>query len=127
MVLDPDDHRFIGVEWSRGETMRICIGTAKGIVILDPARGSTPLMVLADPSPGPHWRTAGVRRHCLLVIPSLGCEVGASPMTTPSLSKRFFNIKSGTALDLLHGHSPLSCGTSSKFNSSPVSYLFSSI
>lgn len=31
--------------------MRICIGTAKGIVILDPGRGSTPLMVLADPSP----------------------------------------------------------------------------
>jgi hypothetical protein len=30
--------------------MRICIGTAKGIVILDPARGATPLMVLADPS-----------------------------------------------------------------------------
>ena len=31
--------------------MRLCIGTSKGIVILDPARGSTPLMVLADPSP----------------------------------------------------------------------------
>lgn len=31
--------------------MRLCVGTAKGIVILDPARGSTPLMVLADPSP----------------------------------------------------------------------------
>jgi hypothetical protein len=31
--------------------MKLCIGTAKGIVILDPARGSTPLMVLADPSP----------------------------------------------------------------------------
>ena len=30
--------------------MRLCIGTAKGIVILDPARGSIPLMVLADPS-----------------------------------------------------------------------------
>jgi hypothetical protein len=30
--------------------MRLCIGTAKGIVILDPARGGTPLMVLADPS-----------------------------------------------------------------------------
>ena len=31
--------------------MRLCIGTSKGIVILDPARGSTPVMVLADPSP----------------------------------------------------------------------------
>jgi photosystem II stability/assembly factor-like uncharacterized protein len=31
--------------------MRLCVGTSKGIVILDPARGSTPLMVLADPSP----------------------------------------------------------------------------
>jgi hypothetical protein len=31
--------------------MRLCIGTSKGIVILDPARGPTPLMVLADPSP----------------------------------------------------------------------------
>ena len=30
--------------------MRLCIGTAKGIVILDPSRGATPLMVLADPS-----------------------------------------------------------------------------
>ncbi len=30
--------------------MRLCIGTSKGIVILDPARGATPLMVLADPS-----------------------------------------------------------------------------
>src|SRR5258705_6148115 len=30
--------------------MRLCIGTAKGIVILDPARGAIPLMVLADPS-----------------------------------------------------------------------------
>jgi photosystem II stability/assembly factor-like uncharacterized protein len=30
--------------------MRLCIGTAKGIVILDPARGGIPLMVLADPS-----------------------------------------------------------------------------
>src|SRR5258708_4001416 len=30
--------------------MRLCIGTAKGIVILDPSRGGTPLMVLADPS-----------------------------------------------------------------------------
>jgi len=30
--------------------MRLCIGTAKGIVIIDPARGATPLMVLADPS-----------------------------------------------------------------------------
>src|SRR6266851_8540845 len=29
--------------------MRLCIGTAKGIVILDPARGAIPLMVLADP------------------------------------------------------------------------------
>ncbi len=31
--------------------MRLCVGTAKGIVILDPARGATPLMVLADPAP----------------------------------------------------------------------------
>ena len=31
--------------------MRLCIGTSKGIVLLDPDRGSTPLMVLADPSP----------------------------------------------------------------------------
>ena len=31
--------------------MRLCIGTAKGIVILDPSRaGAPPLMVLADPS-----------------------------------------------------------------------------
>lgn len=30
--------------------MRLCIGTAKGIVILDPDRGATPLMVLADPA-----------------------------------------------------------------------------
>ena len=30
--------------------MRLCIGTVKGIVILDPARGGAPLMVLADPS-----------------------------------------------------------------------------
>jgi photosystem II stability/assembly factor-like uncharacterized protein len=30
--------------------MRLCIGTAKGIVILDPSRGGAPLMVLADPS-----------------------------------------------------------------------------
>jgi hypothetical protein len=29
--------------------MRLCVGTAKGIVILDPNRGSTPLMALADP------------------------------------------------------------------------------
>ncbi len=31
--------------------MRLCVGTSKGIVILDPARGSVPRMVLADPSP----------------------------------------------------------------------------
>jgi len=31
--------------------MRLCIGTSKGIIILDPDRGSKPLMVLADPSP----------------------------------------------------------------------------
>jgi photosystem II stability/assembly factor-like uncharacterized protein len=31
--------------------MRLCIGTSKGIVILDPERGSTPVMALADPSP----------------------------------------------------------------------------
>jgi photosystem II stability/assembly factor-like uncharacterized protein len=30
--------------------MRLCIGTAKGIVILDPSRSGAPLMVLADPS-----------------------------------------------------------------------------
>ena len=30
--------------------MRLCIGTAKGIVILDPSRGTIPLMVLANPS-----------------------------------------------------------------------------
>ena len=30
--------------------MRLCVGTAKGIVILDPARGAIPVMVLADPS-----------------------------------------------------------------------------
>lgn len=29
--------------------MRLCVGTAKGIVILDPERGATPLMVSADP------------------------------------------------------------------------------
>jgi hypothetical protein len=29
--------------------MRLCVGTAKGIVILDPDRGSTPVMALADP------------------------------------------------------------------------------
>lgn len=29
--------------------MRLCVGTSKGIVILDPARGATPVMVLADP------------------------------------------------------------------------------
>jgi photosystem II stability/assembly factor-like uncharacterized protein len=31
--------------------MKLCVGTSKGVVILDPARGATPLMVLADPSP----------------------------------------------------------------------------
>ncbi|MGH7780907.1 MAG: WD40/YVTN/BNR-like repeat-containing protein [Candidatus Binataceae bacterium] len=30
--------------------MRLCVGTAKGIVILDPDRASIPLMVLADPT-----------------------------------------------------------------------------
>src|SRR5579863_2664320 len=30
--------------------MRLCVGTAKGIVILDPDRGPTPLMALADPA-----------------------------------------------------------------------------
>jgi hypothetical protein len=30
--------------------MRLCIGTSKGIVILNPQRGRTPSMVLADPS-----------------------------------------------------------------------------
>jgi photosystem II stability/assembly factor-like uncharacterized protein len=30
--------------------MRLCVGTSKGIVILDPARGGSPVMVLADPS-----------------------------------------------------------------------------
>jgi hypothetical protein len=29
--------------------MRLCVGTAKGIVVLDPERSGTPLMVLADP------------------------------------------------------------------------------
>lgn len=31
--------------------MRLCVGTSKGIVILDPDRGGVPLMILADPSP----------------------------------------------------------------------------
>ena len=30
--------------------MRLCVGTSKGIVILDPSRGRLPLMVLADPT-----------------------------------------------------------------------------
>jgi hypothetical protein len=30
--------------------MRLCVGTSKGIVILDPARGGTPVMALAEPS-----------------------------------------------------------------------------
>jgi photosystem II stability/assembly factor-like uncharacterized protein len=30
--------------------MRLCVGTSKGIVIIDPNRGGAPLMVLADPS-----------------------------------------------------------------------------
>ena len=30
--------------------MRLCVGTAKGIVILDPDRGPRPLMALADPA-----------------------------------------------------------------------------
>ncbi len=30
--------------------MRLCVGTAKGIVILDPERGGVPLKVLADPA-----------------------------------------------------------------------------
>ncbi|MBF6569248.1 MAG: exo-alpha-sialidase [Candidatus Binataceae bacterium] len=30
--------------------MKLCVGTSKGIVILDPARGGTPVMVLAEPS-----------------------------------------------------------------------------
>lgn len=30
--------------------MRLCVGTAKGIVILDPDRGPVPLMALADPA-----------------------------------------------------------------------------
>src|ERR1700752_1334995 len=34
----------------RRVAMRLCIGTAKGIIVLDPERGVTPLMVLADPS-----------------------------------------------------------------------------
>jgi photosystem II stability/assembly factor-like uncharacterized protein len=29
--------------------MRLCVGTAKGIIVLDPDRGGAPLMVLADP------------------------------------------------------------------------------
>jgi hypothetical protein len=32
-----------------GIAMRLCVGTAKGIVILDPERGATPRMVSADP------------------------------------------------------------------------------
>jgi len=32
-----------------GTTVRLCVGTSKGIVILDPKRGGTPLLVLADP------------------------------------------------------------------------------
>jgi photosystem II stability/assembly factor-like uncharacterized protein len=41
-----------GARWCAKEVagMRLCVGTANGIVILDPDRGSTPLMVLADPS-----------------------------------------------------------------------------
>jgi len=30
--------------------MRLCVGTAKGIIVLDPERGGLPLMVLADPA-----------------------------------------------------------------------------
>jgi photosystem II stability/assembly factor-like uncharacterized protein len=30
--------------------MRLCVGTSKGIVILDPERGGVPLLVLADPT-----------------------------------------------------------------------------
>ena len=30
--------------------MLLCVGTSKGIVILDPDRGGLPLMALADPS-----------------------------------------------------------------------------
>jgi hypothetical protein len=30
--------------------MRLCVGTAKGIILLDPERSGTPLMVLADPA-----------------------------------------------------------------------------
>jgi len=30
--------------------MRLCVGTAKGIIVLDPERGATPLMALADPA-----------------------------------------------------------------------------
>ncbi|HKV54411.1 MAG TPA: hypothetical protein VJN94_07185 [Candidatus Binataceae bacterium] len=29
--------------------MRLCVGSAKGIILIDPDRGGTPLMVLADP------------------------------------------------------------------------------
>src|ERR1700720_3184450 len=29
--------------------MRLCVGTSKGIVILDPNRGGLPLMAMADP------------------------------------------------------------------------------
>ena len=30
--------------------MRLCVGTAKGIIVLDPERSGTPLLVLADPA-----------------------------------------------------------------------------
>jgi photosystem II stability/assembly factor-like uncharacterized protein len=32
-----------------GVVMQLCVGTAKGIIVLDPDRGRPPLMVLADP------------------------------------------------------------------------------
>ncbi len=30
--------------------MRLCVGTSKGVIFLDPAKGNRPVMVLADPS-----------------------------------------------------------------------------
>jgi hypothetical protein len=43
---------FHKVELDRGEVeMRLCVGSSKGIIILDPDRGSAPLMVHAEPAP----------------------------------------------------------------------------
>lgn len=45
--------------------MKLCVGTSKGIVILDPERGGVPLMVLADPSPV--WCMAQDSAHANLI------------------------------------------------------------